>query len=136
MNAPSIDIKDMIVAAGLGVFGTNLFIASLPQDPDFCIALYDIAGYSGVNVDLNNVVNYEWERPAVQVQVRGSRTSIYTDAYNKISAITALLHGKQETRNGAIYKLIRQEGNIGHVSTDEYRRPLLTTRFQIQRTTA
>ena len=129
MNAPSVDIKDMIIAAGLGVFATNLFIASMPQDPDLCIAVYDIAGLSAE-------LNYDWRRPAVQIQVRGARTGIYTDAYNKINAIVGLLHGRQETRGGANYKLIQQEGDISHVSTDEYRRPLLTTRFQIQRTTA
>lgn len=129
MNAPSVDIKDMIVAAGLGVFATNLFIASMPDTPDLCVAVYDIAGLSAE-------LNYEWQLPAVQIQVRGARTGIYTDAYNKINAIAALLHGKQETRGGANYKLIQQEGDISHVSTDEYRRPLLTTRFQIQRTTA
>jgi hypothetical protein len=129
MQSPAVDIKDMIVAAGLGVFATNLFIASMPQDPDLCIAVYDIAGLSAE-------LNYEWQFPAVQVQVRGARTGIYTDAYNEINAIAALLHGKQETRGGVNYKLIQQEGDISHVSTDEYRRPLLTTRFQIQRTTA
>ena len=128
MNSPAVDIKDMIVAAGLGVFGTTLHIASMPDTPDLCIAVYDIAGLSAE-------LNYDWQRPAVQVQVRG-KAGVYTDAHAKITAISALLHGKQETRGGAVYKLIQQEGDISHVSTDELRRPLLTTRFQIQRTAA
>lgn len=128
MNSPAIDIKDMIVAAGLGVFGTTLHIASMPDTPDLCIAVYDIAGLSAE-------LNYDWTRPAVQVQVRG-KMGEYITAYTKIKAISDLLHGKQETRGGSIYKLIQQEGDISHVSTDETRRPLLTTRFQIQRTAA
>lgn len=128
MNSPAIDIKDMIVAAGLGVFGTTLHIASMPDTPDLCIALYDIAGLSAE-------LNYDWQMPGVQVQCRG-KAGVYTDAYDKLAAISAYLHGRQETINGAVYKLIQQEGDISHVSTDDTRRPLLTTRFQIQRTTA
>ncbi len=128
MNSPAVDIKDMLVAGGFGVFGTTLHIASMPTAPDLCIALYDIAG-------LGAELNYEWQMPAVQVQCRG-KAGVYTDAYNKLAAISAYLHGRQETINGAVYKLIQQEGDISHVSTDELRRPLLTTRFQIQRTAA
>lgn len=128
MNSPAVDIKDMLVAAGLGAFGITLHVASMPDTPDLCIAVYDIAGLSAE-------LNYDWGRPAVQVQVRG-KAGVYTDAYNKLKAISDLLHGKQETRGSSIYKLIQQEGDISHVSTDELRRPLLTTRFQIQRTAA
>ena len=128
MNSAAVDVKDIIVAAGLGVFGTTLHIAGMPDTPDLCIAVYDIAGLSAE-------LNYDWQYPAVQVQVRGKAGS-YTDAYNKLKAISDLLHGKQETRGGSVYKLIQQEGDISHVSTDDTRRPLLTTRFQIQRTAA
>jgi hypothetical protein len=128
MNPASVDLKDMIVAAGLGVFGTTLYIGAMPDTPDLCIALFDVSGMSPE-------LNYEWLNPAVQLQVRGSAGG-YIVGWTKINDIAALLHGKQETRNGMIYKLIRQEGDIGHVTTDELRRPVWSTRFQIQRTSA
>lgn len=128
MNPSSVDIKDMIVAAGFGTFQTDLFIGGLPETGnDLCISIMDIGGMSPE-------LNYEWTRPAIQVQVR-SKAGGYLDAYTKISAIAGLLHGKQETINGVVYKLIQQEGDISHIHTDEKRRSLWTTRFQIQRTT-
>jgi len=128
MNIPSVDIKDMIEAAGLGTFGTDLFISTMPDTPDFCIALYDLPGPS-------DELNYEWEYHTVQVQVRG-KPGGYPQAYQRIYDITKMLHGKQTTINGARYALIQQEGGIGHVTTDDHRRPTLSTRFLIQRTSA
>lgn len=125
MNSASEDIKDIIVAGSLAVFGTDLFIGMMPETTSICISIFDIPGLSP---DLYT----QWERPAIQLQTRGVAGG-YKSAYAKIKTIADYLHGRQETRNGVIYKLIRQEGSINHVTTDEKNRPIFTTNFQIQR---
>jgi hypothetical protein len=74
----------------------------------------------------------QWERPAIQVCLRGLPAG-YQTAYNKIKEIAIALHGRQETVGGVVYKLIQQIGDIDHIKTDERQRAIFTARFQIQR---
>jgi len=77
MNAPSEDIKDMLIAeSGLGLtFAQNLFIGKEKTDPDQIVVIYDtFGGMPDLTMDQQT-----YERPSIQIKVR-SRD--YSQGYN------------------------------------------------------
>lgn len=128
MNPATEDIKDIIIAGGLGTFQTDLFIADFPDTPDSCtVVALAPGGAPGLW--------YEWERPGVQILVRGAANG-YTSANATINEIAALLHGYQDTINSARYALIQQQGNVLYIGKDESTRPVFSANFLVQRTSA
>lgn len=102
MNAPSIDIKDLLVAeASLGlVFGTNLFIGKEPAAINKTVTLFDTSGTNNLGLNKDEVYEY----PSVQIRVKDSA---YNTAYTLASNIKSKLHGRaNELCNGTFYTLI------------------------------
>lgn len=132
MNAPCVDLRDMLEAdSSLGlVYATNLFIALIPPEPDYCVTLID----SGGN---NPADRYTEERSSVQIMMRGNKFK-YIDAYNKIRQVkdylcslsTAFNVVWNETR----YISIHMIGDIISLGYDSNNRPLLSCNLSIRRT--
>lgn len=129
MNAPSVDIKDILVSDGVGSFaatsGWAIYISKEPTSPDTCITLYDTGGiepfYGGYA-----------ENPTVQVRVRGAPDG-YQTAYNKIQAIKRLLlDGKGFSVNGVGYDIWLM-GDVVFVEYDSSSRPIFTLNLRITR---
>jgi len=128
MNPASEDIKDYLEssAVALGTFGTDLFIGQMPATPDVCIVIVDTAGF-------RPELNYEWERPGIQILVRGELGS-YLTTNNSAKAVYTALHGIcNETINTAVYKLIRAVSTPIYIGEDDNKRPLFSLNFEIQR---
>jgi hypothetical protein len=129
MNAPSEDIKDMLLAeSDLGLeLGRNLFIGKEKTDPDTIVIIYDtFGGMPDLTMD-----GQTFERPSVQIKVR-SRD--YTIGYNLINEIYLLLHGRaHETWNGTIYELIRAINSPAHYDWDDRSRARFIVNFNLQR---
>lgn len=129
MNAPTVDIRDYLVAQGMGAFaatsGWALYISSEPASPHTTITLYDLPGEeplysSGI------------EHPAVQVRVRGSPGG-YLAAYDKARQIRDLLvMGGPFSVGSATYNAWI-EGDIGHLETDNQGRPIFVATYRLQR---
>lgn len=129
MNAPSEDIKDMLIAeSGLGLtFAQNLFISKEKTDPDQIVVIYDtFGGMPDLTMD-----QQIYERPSIQIKVR-SRD--YSQGYNLINEIYLSLHGRaHETWNGTIYELIRAINSPTHFDWDERGRARFIVNFNLQR---
>jgi hypothetical protein len=132
MNPPSEDIKDMLVAssAGLGhTFGIDMFISEMPDSPDVCYCIYDTGG-------IEPEVQYEYDRPAVQVRVRGAKSG-YRSAWLAAKDIRDTLHGvHNETWNSTRYVGIWCMGDILFAGYDDSGRPQFTINFRIHRVSA
>lgn len=128
MNAPSEDIKDMLVAGSLGlVFGTNLHIGKEPTSPRNCVTIFDPPGYTH---DLG-LSNQGYERPSIQIRVRNSG---YINGWNLANGIKDLLHGKkQETWNGALYTVIYCSNGPALLDWDDNNNARFIINFNIQR---
>jgi hypothetical protein len=130
MNAPSQDIKDMLVssAAGLDVtFATDLFVSTMPESPDQCVAIYDSPGFPPEP-------NYEYYYPGVQIRVRGDQGG-YRAAWTLAESIRDVLKAvHDETWNSTKYVQIWCSGEIYSLGQDENNRPLFSMNFSIQRT--
>lgn len=132
MNAPSIDIKDMLEAfgesSGLDVeFADNLFIGHEPAEPDNCVTIFDTAGfppYMGLTT-----VGYEY--PAVYIRVRDLS---YVNGWNMANAIKDALHGRaNETWNGTLYTMIKCSSGPALLDYDDHNRARFVINFNLQR---
>ena len=130
MNAPSVDIADLLESSGSGLnltIGTNLFVDTAPHTVDKCITVIDTPG-------LPPQLNYSYERVGVQLLQRGKKLD-YIDAYNNLYAIKSYLHGKNDlTISGAKYILIYVVSDILSLGSDDNNRPLLSCNLRIHRT--
>lgn len=127
MNPPSIDIKDILEAAGIGTYGTDLFVSTIPERPDAAVGIIDTAGLSPLPVD------YIYDRPSVQIIVRGTANG-YLAAYSKAESIKRALHALyNETWNGTRYIVILAETDILWIGPDERNRPQFSLNFSINR---
>lgn len=131
MNAASVDVKDLLedhTALGLA-FATDLFVSSMPSEPDECVAVYDTGG-------LPPSALFTLERPSVQVRVRGPKGD-YRTGWALAAAIRDFLNGMHgEVINSARYISIFATGDIIPLGSDKSERPEFTVNFQVHRTTS
>ena len=131
MQAPSVDIKDILEAtSSLALtFGADLFVSEMPDTTDECVCVYDTGGFEPE-------ANFVYERPTVQVVVRGTKGA-YVVAYNLIQGIRNALHAlANHTTNGARYIGIWCQSDIMSLGYDKNHRPMLSVNFRIHRTEA
>ena len=127
MNPASEDIKDILVADGVGAFGTDLFISLMPETPDACVSIYDTGG-------MDPILNYVYDYPTVQVRIRGAIFG-YQNAWDKAKEVKDALHGlTNETWNSTRYIQIGCVGDIMFIHYDDNNRPTLTVNFLVHRT--
>lgn len=128
MSSPAIGIKDLLVTAGLGVFGAasgwSISVGRFPALPDTSIVCVDTGGLSPYPHLLLN-------QPSVQVMVRGALNG-YVAADEKIRAVVdALLGIPSQSLNGDFWGGITQRGDVSFIGFDEKDRPLFTSNFSI-----
>jgi len=126
-NPSSIDVKDMLVNSGSGlglVFGTNLFIASMPDSPNTCSVLVDTGG--------REQGQFGYEYPTLQILHRNTN---YQIGYNLLRDIKYYLHHARnnETWNGTRYIDISTRSDILYLGQDDKNRYQFSLNFQIQR---
>lgn len=126
MNATSVDLKGLLVAAGIGTFGEDIFISQEPDKPDFAITLFDT---TEGEPDTWELIEY----PRVQIRVRGNPNN-YLEAYNKATEIKnefqAFINQLIGTTN---YIGIWVASGITNLGYDDNSRPLLVMNLRIQR---
>ena len=129
MNAPSIDIKDMLeddTSLGLKI-KVNLFIGFEPTTPGDCVTIFDTPG--GPHAKSMDSEIYEYK--AVQIRVRNTN---YNTGYDLAEAIKTSLHGRvQETWNGALYTVILIPNGVFHLDWDENHRARFIINLNLQR---
>jgi hypothetical protein len=103
MNAPSVDIKDMLEAdSALGLaYKTNLFIGREPSKPIDTVTIFDFSVRKpSISLDKQN---YYYTAPQIRV-----KSNNYVDGWNLIDSIMNSLQGRaNETWNGTLYTLIQ-----------------------------
>jgi len=131
MNAPSRDIKDMLVADSSTNLtfgrGGNTFLNKEPVEPDDCVTIFDSYGYSPqLTMD-----NARYEYPSVQIRVRNRKQD---EGWEQVEEIVTSLHGRNhETWNGALYTVIRVSGSPALLDWDDNGRCRFVINFNLQR---
>lgn len=134
MNPSSEDVKDMLEAesAVALTFEVDLFIGSMPDEPDNCVCIYDTPGRPP-QLTLGTYTNGEnYFYPSVQIRVRDRE---YVAGYSVIDSIKTLLHGRaNETWNGTLYTAVLCSMEPAFLNWGEQRRTAnFVTTFNIQR---
>lgn len=127
---PSEDIKDLLVAAGVGIFaaetGWSINISKEPTKPDTAITIYPTGG-----TDPNP--KFILDHPSVQVRVRGGIKD-YNAGYAKAQAIKdALLGLPSQTVDGTVIVGVWMISDIAFLRYDDNDRPLFTTNWRLDR---
>lgn len=130
MSAPSTDIRDMLITAGVGtaaaVSGWGVYVAEEPASPDTVVTVYDTGGQDS---EPNILLDY----PSVMVRVRGAPGD-YAAAWSKAQAVKDALLGKSAaTVNSTRYVGIWIRGDINYLGRDDNRRPQFSLNFATAR---
>ena len=133
MNAPSIDIKDMLVAeSSLGLefdvaASRNVFIGKEPPNPDNTVTIFDTPGFP----PYMGLTDTGYEYPSVQIRVRNRD---YRAGWDMINDIMQTLHGRaHETWNNALYEVIYATNNPALLDWDDNGRVRFIINFNLQR---
>jgi len=124
-NTPTVDVKDLLVAAGIGTFGGtakwSIYIAEEPDFPSDVITLYDTPGPP-------SNPKFRLDEPRFQVRVRSNK---YNEAHLKAEEVKAQLMGlPSQTFNGTRYEgiwvvietaFLKQDGKGRSVVVTTYR---------------
>lgn len=128
MTAPTVGIKDLLVAAGNGVHnassGWSIHIGREPTKPHSTITIYDSGG---------ETPNPAWllDFPSVQVRVRGDPGG-YVAAQQKMTDCKNTLLGlPSQDLNGDRWVSVRQIGGINLIGYDESNRPMFTMNISL-----
>ena len=137
MNAPSEDIKDMLLAeSSLALtFATDLFMAQEPAVDDTIsdnvVTVLDICSFPTAALLSSNENDTHYEYKVVQIRVRNRS---YTDGWELIQNIHDLLHGRaQETWNGTLYTAIYAASSPEMLEWDRNGNAIFFTNLNLQR---
>jgi hypothetical protein len=129
MNAPSQDIKDMLVAdSSLDlVLGTNLFVGKEPAKPRACVTIFDTYGFP----PYLGLTDVGYEYPSIQIRVRNYN---YRDGWEIAQDIVTSLHGRShETWNDALYTVVYCSSGPALLDWDENENVRFIINFNLQR---
>ena len=133
MNAPSVDIKEMLeyFAQEDSSCVSELFpinIGKEPAEPQNVISIFE-TGIMGPQLTLDRSEIYEY--PTIQIRVRANE---YLEGWDVITNIKNILHGRaNETWNGALYTLIRCSSGPALLDYDKNQRVRFIINFYLQR---
>lgn len=130
MNSPEKDISSYLgTVSSLGLEeGSNLGYAMEPETPNSFATIFNSGGE-------DSEVNYNYERPTIQVRVRGEVGGEYDTSYDLIKGISDELHGLvNETINSTRYVGVWKQGDILPLERDRNDRWIFVCNFKIHRT--
>jgi hypothetical protein len=121
-------VGDYLVTNSLGTLGTDLFLGTLPESPDACVAVYENSGTppSFTMGTGGIVIDY----PMLQVICRAGRED-YPTARDKADTIRNLLASVLEsTISGVHIMRIEPMGSVNPLGVDPKYRPLVSVNFR------
>jgi len=121
-------IGDYLVTNSQGTLGTNLFLGTLPESPDVCVAVYENSGTPpSFTMGTGGVVI---DYPMLQVICRAGRED-YPTARDKADSIRNLLASVLEsTISGVHIMRIEPMGSVNPLGVDPKYRPLVSVNFR------
>jgi hypothetical protein len=121
-------VGDYLVTNSLGTLGTDLFLGTLPDSPDECVAVYENAGTSpAFTMGTGGIVI---DYPMLQIIARAGRED-YPTARDKAENIRDLLALVLEsTISGVHIMRIEPMGSVNPLGVDSKFRPLVSVNFR------
>jgi hypothetical protein len=114
--------------ASQGTLGTSIFLGTLPETPDACVAVYENAGSSPTFTMGSGGIQIDY--PMLQIIARASRED-YPTARDKADTIRILLASVLErTVSGVHIMRIEPMGSVNLLGVDPKYRPLVSVNFR------
>lgn len=131
MVSPTVGAKDLLVAAGVGVFSPTpvgssylIVISRLKDAPDRQIVLYDTGGQEP---NPQWLVNY----PTIQATIRGASDD-YVNTYARAQQVFDVLVGlPSQDLNGDRWVSVTSLGGINNLGYDDKDRPRFTINLRL-----
>jgi len=127
-NVPTVDVKDLLVAAGIGAFGGTadwaIYIGNEPDEPNNVITLFDTPGPA-------SNPKFRLDEPRFQIRVRSHN---YNTGHLKAEEVKAQLLGlPSQTFNGTRYVGIWVVLETTFLKADGEGRSVFVTTYRIIR---
>lgn len=117
------EIAAHLVAQGLGVLGTDLFIGKLPNDPDACGVVYETGGLAP---EMGfGAAGVKHETPAIQVVFRGAPGDYAGPRAKAESAYRALAAVEAQALSGTFFHFVHPQQSPFLLNRDQAERVLL-----------
>jgi hypothetical protein len=114
--------------ASQGTLGTNLFLATLPESPDVCTAIYENSGTPPAFTMGGGGIAIDY--PMLQIISRATKED-YPTARDKIEVIRNLLASITDVTISGVHVLrIEPMGSVNPLGIDPKQRPLLSVNFR------
>lgn len=124
------DVAAMLVEAGQGIVGDDLFLSSMPTSPDTAVAVYEYPGLAPAYVHGHPDPTEEY--PRFQVQIRGAE---YDAARLRIERCArALGRVRERVINGTHYHRMTPLGTVAVLEGGESGRVRLALSFEAAKT--
>jgi len=121
-------VGDYLVTNSHGTLGTNIFLGTLPDSPDSCIAVYENAGSSPTFTMGSGGIRIDY--PMLQIICRAGRED-YPTARDKAENIRVLLASVLEQTVSVVHILrIETMGSVNLLGVDPKYRPLVSVNFR------
>lgn len=137
MNPLSVDVKNILETAGIGVFaatsGWAIYIGQGAETPDTLIGIFDVPAGTPQDPISIDIAPERVGTEFVRIKVRSNS---YTDAWQKIKAIENELNDTtDQTVGNTYYNIIYRATSIAFDSYDEQNRAIWTQDFAAMRQT-
>jgi len=121
-------VGDYLVTNSHGTLGTNIFLGTLPDSPDSCIAVYENAGSSPTFTMGSGGIRIDY--PMLQIICRAGRED-YPTARDKAENIRVLLASVLEQSISGVHIMrIEPMGSVNLLGVDPKYRPLISVNFR------
>ena len=121
-------VGDYLVTNSQGTLGTSIFLATLPETPDACVAVYENAGSSPTFTMGSGGIRIDY--PMLQIICRAGRED-YPTARDKGETIRVLLAQVLEQSISGIHIMrIEPMGSVNLLGVDPKYRPLISVNFR------
>lgn len=121
-------LAERLRTASVAFPATDLFIGLMPDQPDRCVAIYEYAGASPLEVMVDEQATIE--RPSVQIIVRAGRNDYPTARALAASVQAALVDIVDEEIQGQRFLRVHALSSVNANGTDENDRPIFTLALQ------
>lgn len=121
-------LGDYLQTNSIGTLGTNLFLAKMPDSPDYCVCLYEYEGMAPMQSFGGNP--YDVDMPRIQIVVRGARDD-YPTARDGAKSIKDILSDITDVTISSTKVLrVASLGSTIPLGLDDKDRPRIAANFQ------
>lgn len=111
-----------------GTLGSTIFLGTLPEDPDACVAVYENSGSSPTFTMGSGGIRIDY--PMLQIICRGTRED-YPTTRDKAESIRLILATVlEQTVSGIHIMRVEPMGSVNLLGVDPKYRPLISVNFR------